>query len=123
VPGRGVIEVQSATGFLTTSMEGTIAEHYRRLCGERTRAALAHLRSQRRRWTRLPPFGQRWTQVGGVEPDPAEAAVVGTARVLRAEGLSLRRISAELAAKGMFSRAGTPLDPKTVASMVRTAQS
>jgi DNA invertase Pin-like site-specific DNA recombinase len=98
VPGRGVIEVQSATGFLTTSMEGTIAEHYRRLCSERSRSALAHLRDQGRRWAR-------------VEADPVEAAVVAKARALRRQGLSLRAVSAAL---GPVSRAGTPLSAETL---------
>jgi site-specific DNA recombinase len=111
VPGRGVIEVQSATGFLTTSMEGTIAEHYRRLCSERSRSALAHLRDQGRRWARVPPYGWRWTAAGTVEADPVEAAVVAKARALRRQGLSLRAVSAAL---GPVSRAGTPLSAETL---------
>jgi DNA invertase Pin-like site-specific DNA recombinase len=121
VPGRGVIEVQSATGFLTTSMEGMIAEHYRRLCAERTRSALGHLRSVGKRWTKTPRFGERWTQAGGVEPDPVEQAVIIKVQTLRAAGKSLRAISVELAAAGMLARSGRALSAETLASILRAA--
>ena len=49
VVGRGKVDVASASGFLVTGVEGLMAEHYRRLIGEKTRDALERRRLQGRR--------------------------------------------------------------------------
>lgn len=53
----------------------------------------------------------RWT--------PVEARIVEAARQARARGLSLRAISAELAAKGILGPSGGPYLPGSIAAMVR----
>src|SRR4029077_6819616 len=91
---------------------------YRLVIGEKTKGALVHLRDTRRRWTRVPPFGWAWKD-GQCVPEPIEQAVVARTRALRAAGLSLRKISAALAAAGMLSRAERPLSAETVNSILR----
>src|SRR5262249_55763222 len=59
VVGRGRVEADTATGFIVTAVEGLAAEHYRRAISEKTRDALARLRSQGRRVSRWAPYGWR----------------------------------------------------------------
>ena len=96
-----------------------MSEHYRIICGEKTRPALAHLRRSGRRWTYGAPFGFSWVD-GAVAPDLAEQPVIEQARELRGGGLSLRRISAALAAASMLGRTGRPLSAETVSAILRT---
>ena len=49
---------------------------------------------------------------------PQEQQAVALARSLRSKGYSLRAISDELAAAGSLNRAGRPLNPKSVRSML-----
>lgn len=118
VCGKGQVETRTSSGFLTVSIEAAVAEHHRRITGEKTAAALHHLRSERRKWTRVPPYGWAWKD-GQCVPDPTEQAVVARARMLRDTGLSLRAIAATLAAEGMTSRQGTVLSAETIRSFLR----
>lgn len=118
IVGRGKMETTTSAGYLGVGVEALVATHYRILIGEKTAAALRHLRDAGRRWTRVPPFGWAWRE-GQCVADPAEQAVVERARGLRCSGLSLRQVSAELAAAGMLGRAGRPLSAETVNSIVR----
>lgn len=118
IVGRGKMETASSSGYLGVGVEALVAAHFRLVVGEKTRGSLAHLRSAGRRWTRVAPFGFGW-KGGQCVPDLAEQAVVARARSLRAAGLSLRKVSAALAAEGMLGRAGRPLSAETVNSIVR----
>jgi site-specific DNA recombinase len=118
VVGRGRMETTTSAGYLGVGVEALVAAHFRIVIGEKTAAALRHLRDTGRRWTRVPPFGWAWMD-GQCVPDPAEQAVVAKARSLRGAGLSLRKVSAELAAAGMLGRAGRPLSAEAVNSIVR----
>lgn len=115
VVGRGRIEAETAAGFLTTSVEAVLAEHYRRVVGEKTRDALAHLRTSGRRYTNVLPFGWRLAANGvDLVPEPTEQAALATARELRASGASLWKVSAALAELGFVASSGKPFDAKTV---------
>jgi len=106
VVGRGEIEVDSATGFLVTGVEGLMAEHYRRLIGEKTRDALARLKAKGRRFSRIVPYGYRITEDGvHLEADPEEQEVI---EIIWTVTGSVRSISKELAARGIVSRNGKP---------------
>jgi DNA invertase Pin-like site-specific DNA recombinase len=50
---QGRLDVKTSNGLLTTGMHGLVAEHYRVLVSEKTRAALGRLRSTGRRLSRL----------------------------------------------------------------------
>lgn len=83
-----------------------------------TRAALAAKR-KRGEYTGTAPYGYRLATDGvRLEVDAAEAHVLAQARELRASGLSLRLVAAELAARGHLSRTGRPFAAVQIARMV-----
>ena len=65
------------------------------------------------------PYGSRLDDDGiHLLPEPSERVVVALARELRADGLSLRAVSAELDARGYVARSGRPFLAPQVARMV-----
>jgi site-specific DNA recombinase len=118
IVGRGKTETSSSAGYLGVGVEALVAAHFRMVVGEKTKDALRHLRESGRRWTRTAPFGWTWED-GRCVTDPVEQASIKRAQALRSSGLSLRQVSAELAAAGMLGRAGRPLSAETVNSIVR----
>lgn len=118
VVGRGRIEADTASGFLTTSVELMIGEHYRRLVGEKTRDALARLRAQGRRTSRFPPYGFAFAEDGvSLEAVEAEQQAIDEAVRLR-PGRSLRALSTELARRGFVARSGKPFVPSVLRNLV-----
>jgi len=118
VVGRGRVETESASGFLTTSIEGVLAEHYRKVIGEKTRDALARLREEGRRYTRVLPYGWTADAEGRLVEVEAEQETIRRAVALRAAGLSLRAVAAALAAEGRFARNGKPFSSKVLRDVV-----
>ena len=65
------------------------------------------------------PYGRRVAGDGErLEPDPTEDEARTVARQLRAQGLSLRRVAAELERRGVRSRTGRGFAPVQVKRMV-----
>jgi DNA invertase Pin-like site-specific DNA recombinase len=123
VVGRGRVEGDTASGFLVAGVGGLMAEHFRRLIGEKTRDALAHLRAAGRRYSNVVPYGWRATDDGRrLEPDPQEQAALASILAL-APGRSLRALSLELAARGILARCGRPFAPITLARVLRDRHS
>ncbi|MEI8359346.1 MAG: recombinase family protein [Deltaproteobacteria bacterium] len=118
VVGRGRVETESASGFLTTSIEGVLAEHYRKVISEKTRDALSRLRSQGRRWSRLMPYGWTAEADGRLVEVADEQETICRAVAFRSEGLSLRAVAARLAADGRFARNGKPFSAKVLRDVV-----
>src|SRR5712692_9228186 len=119
VVGRGRVEADTASGFIVTAVEGLAAEHFRRVIAEKTRDALARLRSKGRRVSRFAPYGYRVASGGRLVVDPKEQVLLGNIAALRAQGLSLRWISLALAHQGLLARNGRPLGPSTLYQIVR----
>ena len=119
VVGRGKVDVASASGFLVTGVEGLMAEHYRRLIGEKTRDALERRRLQGRRYSHVPPYGFSVTPDGRLEPEPYEQSVLGMIASLVPEGLSLRALSRALAGRGAVARTGRPFEAKSLSRVLR----
>lgn len=96
-----------ADGFMRTVIDGA-AQYERALIRARTKAALAAKSTKGERVGGVP-YGYR-VDVDGVHlvEDAAEQSVIALVRSLRAEGLSHRKIVAELAARALVSRAGKP---------------
>lgn len=61
---RGKVEVDTANGFLVTSVEGVMHEHYRRFIAEKTRKALRFLRLKGQRYCNKSPLGYKYRQAG-----------------------------------------------------------
>jgi DNA invertase Pin-like site-specific DNA recombinase len=114
VVGRGRIEADTASGFIVTAVEGLAAEHYRRVISEKTRDALARLRTQGRRISRFAPYGWRVGPEGRLVPDPAEQVTRRRILALAGAGRSLRALSAELARRGIVGRSGQPFAPASL---------
>ena len=93
------------------------AQYERAVIGSRTKAALAVKRSRGEKTGGDVPFGYR--VVGGrLKPIAKEQAVIEHARQLRATGLSLRKVGAQLADLGFTPRKGGGFHPQQVANML-----
>ena len=116
--GGNAIDTASAAGkFMLTILAGA-AEMERNLTRERTRAAMHVKRQRGERISRYAPFGARLDDDGRLVPDRNEQRAVRLVRKLHADGLSLRKIAAELVGRGMSGRRGQPISPKTVRAVI-----
>lgn len=106
-----------ADGFMRSILDAAAA-YERSLIRARTRAALAVKKSKGERAGEVP-YGFRAQADGRLEVDPDEQNVIVAVRELRAAGVSLRRIVAELEARGFLSRSRKPLQLTQVARIAR----
>ncbi len=111
------IDTSTAAGRLVLNVMGSVSQWEREAIGERTSDALAVMRANGQRISRHPPYGYRDNGSGWV-PDEAEQRGVGLIVELRGQGLSLRRIAAELERQGIRSRGGRRLSPQLVANVL-----
>jgi site-specific DNA recombinase len=112
------IDTRTAAGLLVLNLLTSVGQWERQAIGERTRAALSHLRAQGRRTSGIAPYGYGFDQDGALLEVPAELAIAGRARAMRARGLSLRAISSALEEAGVVSRGGRPFAPQTLAGIL-----
>ncbi len=100
------IDTTTAAGKMVFRMLAVLAEFERDQIAERTRTAMQYKKS-RGEFVDALPYGWRIGADGvHLESDPAGQVVIGAARALRAQGLSLRRIGERLTADGMRPRTG-----------------
>lgn len=111
------IDTRSAAGRLILNVLTSVAEWEREAGVERTRAAMAQLKAEGRFTGGWMPYG---STVDGdyLQPIPAEQAVITAAKALHGQGLSLRKIAAELLARGHRSRAGTTFSACQISRML-----
>lgn len=116
------IDTRSAAGRLVLNVLSSVGQWEREAIGERTSAALAHLKTQGKRVGSVP-YGYTIASddASMLVPVPAEQAVIAECRKLRAAGMSLREIAATLDERGIRSRAGRIFDAKQVARMAAEA--
>lgn len=116
------IDTRSAAGRLVLNVLASVSQWEREVIGERTRAAMAHMKARREYTGGKPPYGWRLRADGRtLEEDPGEQAVMAEAQVARARGLTLREVVAHLDAEGMRSRRGTRFSLSAVSKMVKEA--
>ncbi len=117
------IDTSTAAGRLVLNVMGSVTQWEREAIGERTSEALQALRAQGRRISRHAPYGFRSDGNGRWVVDDAEQHAIGLIFRLRATGLSLRQIAAELEREGFRSRTGKGrLSPPTIAKVLRANQ-
>ena len=113
------IDTRSAAGRLVLNVLASVSQWEREATGERTAAALAHKRSKGEYTGGRAPYGWRVAEDGvRLEPCQAEQAIIAAAVDLRANGLSLRKVGASLAAEGLLPRSGGDWHAKTVRDLL-----
>lgn len=117
----GSSDIAGPEGTMMRGIVDVFAAYEREVIRARTRAALGVKKARGER-TGEVPYGFR-ASVDGVriEADEAEQGVIAVVRELQAAGLSQRAIAAQLSARGLVSRAGTPFGQTQVARMLRNA--
>lgn len=116
------IDTRSAAGRLVLNVLASVSQWEREAIGERTSAAMQHKASQGEFTGGAAPYGYQVAEDGvRLVEVAAEQAVLEEARTLRAAGMSLRAVAAELDRMGMRSRSGKPFAAVQVARMVAVA--
>jgi site-specific DNA recombinase len=113
------IDTRSASGRLVLNVLTSVAQWEREATGERTSAALAHKRSLGEYTGGAAPYGWRLSADGvHLEPCDSEQQTIAAARELRAAGLSLRKVGADLASRGLLPRSGRGWHAETVKAVL-----
>lgn len=102
--------------FLMRRIVDLFAEYERLVIKARTRAAM-RVKKARGESTGETPYGFR-AEAGRLVEDAGEQQVIGAVRELRAAGLSVRAIAAELTARGLVARTGKPLGKTQVHNLI-----
>ena len=100
----------------------SVSQWEREAIGERTRDAMRHKRACGERVGTVP-FGFKVSGDGlRLEIEPGEQAVAAQVGVMKAAGLTLRRITAVLNQRGFTTRRGTAWRFQYVAQVVRASK-
>lgn len=108
------LDATTATGRLMMNLLASVSQWEREVIGERTRDAMRHLRREGKSTGGDAPYGWTVDKRNHLTPNPQEQRILATAKQLWAEGLSLRQVGAQLAARGMYPRNGKRWHPQTV---------
>lgn len=111
------IDTRSAAGRLVLNVLASVSQWEREAIGERTSAAMQHMAAEGSYTGGEAPYGFA-VVAGKLEPVEAEQAVLAEARKLRAAGLSLRAVAAELDRAGLRARTGRVFAATQIARMV-----
>jgi DNA invertase Pin-like site-specific DNA recombinase len=112
------LDTGSAAGRMVTSMLAVVSEWEREAIGERTSAAMQHMRSEGAFTGGRAPYGFALTESGELSPVATEQAVSALAGEMRASKRSLRQIAAELDRLGHRSRSGRAFSAEQVRRMI-----
>lgn len=113
------LDTSTPAGRVVFRVLAVLGEFEREQVAERTRGAILHLKAKGQRYGSVP-HGFR-DEGGQLVKDEREGEVVRLVQSLRARGLSLRKISDELAKRGAFNRCGRPFNHNSINSMLRLA--
>lgn len=110
------IDTRTAAGRMVLHILTSVAQWERETIGERTAAAMAHKASCGEYTGGAVPYGYQLAADGvHLVEHAGEQEVLAAIRELRAAGLSLRAVVAELGKRGMVARSGKPLGLTQVA--------
>lgn len=117
------IDTTTAAGKMVFRMLAVLAEFERDQIAERTACAMQRKAARSEFCGGEVPYGWQLAADGvHLEPEAAEQAVIGAARRLRQEGLSLRKIGDSLAAEGYLPRHGGQWHAETVKRLLAAEQ-
>ena len=110
------IDTRSAGGLLVLNVLASVSQWERQVIGERTSAAMQHMKAQGLYTGGKPPYG--FTLINGELIEHAgEQAVLVLVRKYKAKGLSLRKIAAVLSEAGLKSRANKAFNSGSISRM------
>jgi len=113
------VDTRSAAGRLVLNVLMSVAQWEREAIGERTAAALQHKKANGEKTGGACPYGWKLAADGvHLEPCTAEQEIICSALTLRDAGLSLRKVGAELEAKGTLPRTGKRWHAETVKALL-----
>jgi site-specific DNA recombinase len=113
------LDATTATGELMMNLLASVSQWERKVIGERTAAVLQHKKANREKTGGVTRYGWRLARDGKhVEPHAGEQAIIKAAQALKARGLSLRQIGAQLAEQGHRPRKSRTWLPQTVANLL-----
>lgn len=116
------IDTRTAAGHMVLNILAAVSQWERETVGERTAEAMAYKRQQREYTGGEPPYGWQLAADGvHLNPHVDEQTIIREALELKAAGLSLRKIGARLAARGLLPRQGKAWHPKTVRDLLQAA--
>jgi DNA invertase Pin-like site-specific DNA recombinase len=115
------IDTTTASGRLVLNVMASVSQWEREAIGERTADALAHMRANGQRVSRFPPYGFRQNGDDRWEEDPNEQQAVRLILQLRDQGMSLRKIGAQLEVRGFLNRNGRRLGASVIRGVIRRA--
>lgn len=109
------IDTSSPAGRMVFSMMAVMAEFERATLIERVTSSMEH-KKRKNELVGAVPYGRQLATDGKkLLVDEDEQKIIEKARILRAEGLSLRAVSAELERFGMLARNGKPFAASQIA--------
>lgn len=112
------IDTRSAGGRLVLNVLASVSQWEREAIGERTSTAMQHMAANGEYTGGPVPYGYAVGPDGKLQEVAAEQQAVAAAKDLRRAGLSLRDVSAALAARGYRARTGRAFAPAQVLRMV-----
>ncbi len=117
------INTTSATGRLVFGILALLSQFEREQLGERTKAAMDHLRREGRRVSGHVPFGFDLSGDGrSLVANPTEQDALDLIGRLRCEGLSLREITRRLMSAGIRPKRAQTWSPSSVAAVLARAR-
>ena len=111
------IDTRSAAGRLVLNILASVSQWERETIAERTRDAMRHKQANGEYIGGEAPYGFKLV-AGELIADEAEQEVIQKAKTYHAEGLSLRKIAAELDKQGIKTRRGSIFAANQIKRMV-----
>ena len=126
------LDMLSAAGKLTATIQAAVAEYERETIGERTRTRIQHRKQAGLRYLRDARYGFRFQgevvdengkKSGGTEVmDESEQATIAKMKDWQSRGWTLRKIASALNVAGVPTRRGKPWKHSSVAEILSTAK-
>lgn len=110
------IDTRSAAGRLVLNVLASVSQWEREVVGERTSAAMQHMKAEGQYTGGKPPYGFDLVSGELIENDQ-EQAVLALVKKYRGRGLSLQTIARLMAEQGIRSRVGKPFLRQGLARM------
>jgi DNA invertase Pin-like site-specific DNA recombinase len=113
------LDTGSAAGRLVLNIMVSVSQWEREAIGERTATALRYKRAHNKVYSNVPYGFVR--NADNLLPEPEEQAVINRARMLRANGWTLRRIADTLNAENIPTKTGKAWQAQTVKNIVESS--